>query len=139
MRGGGSTSYSDQRQPLMSPQELMEFPQQEVLVKTRGRRAFRLYKIVAWKDRVFAHRLLEAPPAVFPLKLPEEKADAVDVIAGVLASRMSPGLALNSGSEAGEEAAAGTAVDESDAADALLDAELLGAEEKIRSATSASG
>lgn len=139
MRGGGSTSYSDQRQPLMSPQELMEFPQQEVLVKTRGRRAFRLYKIVAWKDRMFAQRLLEAPPAVFPLKLPEEEADAVDVIAGDLASKMSPGLALKFGSEAGEEAETGTAVDESDAADARLDAELLRVEGMIRSAAGGRG
>jgi len=104
------------------------------LVKTRGRRAFRLYKIVAWKDRVFAHRLLEAPPAVFPLKLPEEEADAVDVIAGVLASKISPGLALRSRPESGEETEAGTAIDDSDAADAQLDAELLRVEGMIRSA-----
>ena len=117
----------------------MEFPQQEVLVKTRGRRAFRLYKIVAWKDRMFAHRLLEAPPAVFPLKLPEEEVDAVDVIAGGLASKMSLGLALKGGSETGEEADAGTAVDESDAADAQLDVELVRAEERIRPATGRRG
>ncbi|MBS0546139.1 MAG: type IV secretory system conjugative DNA transfer family protein [Proteobacteria bacterium] len=131
MRGGGSTSYSDQRQPLMSPQELMEFPQHEVLVKTRGRRAFRLHKIVAWRDRLFAQRLLEAPPAVPPLRLPEEKADALAAIENALLSRMSSGLALRSRPGSGEEAGAAPAVIDDDAADALLDAELVRMAERI--------
>jgi type IV secretion system protein VirD4 len=135
MRGGGSTSYSDQRQPLMSPQELMEFPQREVLVKTRGRRAFRLHKIVAWKDRLFAERLLEAPPPVQPLKLPVEKVDALAAIAGALASKMSPGLALRSGSVPAEEANSWPVIEDSDAADAELDRELVRVSEKLERAT----
>jgi type IV secretory pathway TraG/TraD family ATPase VirD4 len=131
MRGGGSTSYSDQRQPLMSPQELMEFPQQEVLVKTRGRRAFRLYKIVAWKDRVFAHRLLEAPPVVLALRLPDNNVNAVADIANALASMMSPGLVLKKNSELSEENNVALDLNDSDAADAELDRELLRVSKKI--------
>ena len=69
-RGTVSTSESDQRKPLMSPQELMLYPEKEILLKTRGRRPFRLRKLRAWHDEPFRKRMTMAPPAIASLPLP---------------------------------------------------------------------
>lgn len=65
-RGGSSTSEGEHRRAQMLPQEIMELPKNEVLVKARGLRTFRLRKIEAWQDETFKPRMAMRAPKVEP-------------------------------------------------------------------------
>ena len=68
-KGHRSSTESDQRRPLMLPQELIQMPPDSLLVLRAGMPPIRGRKIVYWKERVFARRVLP-PPEVAPKALP---------------------------------------------------------------------
>lgn len=65
-RGAGgstvSTSYSEERRPLMLPQEIKEFPKDEELIFIEGCPPIRCRKNWYFKDRFFRQRLMEPLP-----------------------------------------------------------------------------
>jgi type IV secretion system protein VirD4 len=61
--GHRSVSESDQRRALMLPQELIQMPSDRLLVLRAGMPPVRGRKIVYWRERAFARRILP-PPAV---------------------------------------------------------------------------
>ncbi|HEX5264393.1 MAG TPA: type IV secretory system conjugative DNA transfer family protein [Phenylobacterium sp.] len=68
-KGHRSTTESDQRRPLMLPQELIQMEPDRLLVLRAGMPPVRGRKIVYWNERAFASRVL-APPTVAPRPLP---------------------------------------------------------------------
>jgi type IV secretion system protein VirD4 len=73
-QGRRSQTESDQRRPLMLPQELIQMPADQLIVLRAGLPAVRGRKIVYWRERAFASRV--APPprlasrALTPAPLP---------------------------------------------------------------------
>jgi type IV secretion system protein VirD4 len=67
-RGSWSTTESDQRRPLMLPQEILQMPPEHLIVLKAGMPAARGRKIVYWRERRFARRV-KPPPAVEPLSV----------------------------------------------------------------------
>jgi type IV secretion system protein VirD4 len=63
--GHRSVSESDQRRALMLPQELIQMPPSRLIVLRAGMPPVRGRKIVYWRERAFAKRVLR-PPAVAP-------------------------------------------------------------------------
>ncbi len=63
--GHRSVSESDQRRALMMPQELIQMPSDRLIVLRAGMPPVRGRKIVYWRERAFARRVL-APPEVKP-------------------------------------------------------------------------
>jgi len=63
--GHWSTTESDQRRPLMLPQELIQMPNHRLLVLKAGMPPVRADKIVYWREKAFARRVI-ATPAVLP-------------------------------------------------------------------------
>lgn len=61
--GHRSVSESDQRRALMLPQELIQMPADRLIVLRAGMPPIRGRKIVYWRERAFAERVLP-PPAV---------------------------------------------------------------------------
>lgn len=59
--GHWSTTESDQRRPLMLPQELIQMPSNRLLVLKAGMPPVRAEKIVYWRDKAFARRVIAAP------------------------------------------------------------------------------
>ena len=59
--GHWSTTESDQRRPLMLPQELMQMPGHRLLVLKAGIPPIRGDKIVYWRDKAFRRRVTAAP------------------------------------------------------------------------------
>jgi type IV secretion system protein VirD4 len=59
--GRRSHTDSDQRRPLMLPQELIQMPEDRLLVLRAGLPPVRGRKIVYWRERVFTRRLQPAP------------------------------------------------------------------------------
>jgi type IV secretion system protein VirD4 len=59
--GHWSTTESDQRRPLMLPQELIQMPANRLIVLKAGIPPIRGEKIVYWKDVAFRRRLVPAP------------------------------------------------------------------------------
>ncbi len=69
--GHWSTTESDQRRPLMLPQELIQMPANRLIVLKAGMPPVRGEKIVYWRERVFKRRLFAAPvvtprPSIVP-------------------------------------------------------------------------
>lgn len=67
--GRRSTTQSDQRRALIMPQELIQMSANELIVLRAGMAPARARKIVYWKERAFARRVL-APPPVAALPSP---------------------------------------------------------------------
>ena len=63
--GRRSTTESDQRRPLMLPQELMQMPKEQLIVLKAGLPPVRGRKIVYWREKAFAARV-QSPPPVAP-------------------------------------------------------------------------
>lgn len=63
-QSGTGRSTSDQQRAVMLPQELMEFPAAECIIKLRGTRTIRANKIIYYKDETFTRRL---NPEKYPL------------------------------------------------------------------------
>lgn len=63
--GRRSTTASDQRRPLMLPQELMQLPADALLVLKAGLPPTRGRKIVYWRERAFTDR--QRPPPEIPV------------------------------------------------------------------------
>jgi type IV secretion system protein VirD4 len=63
--GHWSTTESDQRRPLMLPQELIQMPSHRLLVLKAGMPPLRADKIVYWREKAFNRRVVAAP-AVSP-------------------------------------------------------------------------
>ena len=63
--GHWSTSESDQRRPLMLPQELIQMPAHRLLALKAGIPPVRGEKIVYWREQAFARRVV--PPPVVPV------------------------------------------------------------------------
>jgi type IV secretion system protein VirD4 len=63
--GRWSTTESDQRRPLLLPQELIQMPADRLLVLKAGLPPVRGRKVVYWREPAFAKRVLP-PPAVAP-------------------------------------------------------------------------
>jgi type IV secretion system protein VirD4 len=63
--GHWSTTESDQRRPLMLPQELIQMPAHQLIVLKAGVPPARADKIVYWREKAFSRRVI-APPAVPP-------------------------------------------------------------------------
>lgn len=59
--GHRSNTESDQRRPLMLPQELMQMPADRLIVLRPGLPAVRGRKIVYWRERLFTRRQRAAP------------------------------------------------------------------------------
>jgi type IV secretion system protein VirD4 len=59
-KGSRSLTESDQRRPLLLPQELIQMPQDELMVLRAGLPPIRGRKIVYWREKLFTSRL--APP-----------------------------------------------------------------------------
>ncbi|MGH6964305.1 MAG: type IV secretory system conjugative DNA transfer family protein [Phenylobacterium sp.] len=59
--GHRSNTESDQRRPLMLPQELMQMPDDRLIVLRAGLPAVRGRKIVYWRERLFTRRQRPAP------------------------------------------------------------------------------
>ena len=68
-RGHRSSTDSDQRRPLMLPQELIQMPPDRLLVLRAGLPPVRGRKIVYWQERAFRRRL-RPPPAIASRALP---------------------------------------------------------------------
>jgi type IV secretion system protein VirD4 len=64
-RGSWSTTESDQRRPLMLPQEILLMPPERLIVLRAGMPASQGRKIVYWREKRFARRV-KPPPAVAP-------------------------------------------------------------------------
>lgn len=62
--GRRSVSESDQRRALMMPQELIVMPQDRLLVLRAGLPPVKARKVVYWRERTFARRVL--PPPLVP-------------------------------------------------------------------------
>jgi type IV secretion system protein VirD4 len=60
--GHRSNTESDQRRPLMLPQELMQMPDDRLIVLRANLPAVRGRKIVYWRERLFTRRQRPAPP-----------------------------------------------------------------------------
>lgn len=60
-KGHRSSTQSDQRRPLMLPQELMQMPDNQLIVLRAGMPAVRGCKIAFWRERVFTRRQRPAP------------------------------------------------------------------------------
>ncbi|WP_372785996.1 type IV secretory system conjugative DNA transfer family protein [Phenylobacterium sp.] len=60
-KGHRSRTESDQRRPLMLPQELMQMPADRLIVLRAGMPAVRGRKIVYWRERAFRRRQTPAP------------------------------------------------------------------------------
>jgi type IV secretion system protein VirD4 len=60
-KGNDSRTETDQRRPLMLPQELMQMPQDRLIVLRANLPAVRGRKIVYWRERVFTRRQRPAP------------------------------------------------------------------------------
>lgn len=63
--GHWSTSESDQRRALMLPQELIQMPAHRLLVLKAGIAPVRADKIVYWREKAFARRVV--PPPIVPV------------------------------------------------------------------------
>ena len=72
-KGHRSSTESDQRRPLMLPQELIQMPPDRLLVLRAGMPPVRGRKIVYWRERPFIRRVLP-PPAVSSQALPTRPA-----------------------------------------------------------------
>ncbi len=59
--GHWSTTESDQRRPLMLPQELIQMPASRLIILKAGMPPVRGTKFVYWRERAFRRRLLPAP------------------------------------------------------------------------------
>jgi len=59
--GHWSTTESDQRRPLMLPQELIQMPSHRLLVLKAGMPPVRGEKIVYWREKAFSRRVVPAP------------------------------------------------------------------------------
>ncbi|MFN3669615.1 MAG: type IV secretory system conjugative DNA transfer family protein [Brevundimonas sp.] len=68
--GRRSQTESDQRRPLMLPQELMQLPPHALIVFKAGAPPVRGRKIVYYRDRVFTARLRPAPPVPLAPRAP---------------------------------------------------------------------
>ncbi|WP_108653168.1 type IV secretory system conjugative DNA transfer family protein [Dongshaea marina] len=68
-------TVSDQKRPLMLPQELQEMSQKKQIIMIRGMKAIFCDKIAYYRDRVFLDRLKEVSPSLKALgrKRPTEK------------------------------------------------------------------
>ena len=76
--GRRSTTASDQRRPLMLPQELMQLPANALIVLKAGLPPTRGRKIVYWRERAFTDR--QRPPPTIPVAprvSPAEPAESV--------------------------------------------------------------
>lgn len=73
--GARSVSQSDQRRALMWPQELLALPPNELLVLRSGVAPVRGRKIVYYRDKAFAPRVL-APPVIAPRTEPSSPGPA---------------------------------------------------------------
>jgi type IV secretion system protein VirD4 len=62
---GGQITFSDQRRPLLLPQEVKELGNEAALIFYEGLRPIRCRKIRYFRDRRFTHRLM--PPPVQPI------------------------------------------------------------------------
>jgi type IV secretion system protein VirD4 len=71
-RGHRSSTESDQRRPLMLPQELIQMPPDRLLVLRAGLPPVRGRKIVYWKERAFVSRV-RPPPTVAPRPAPSRR------------------------------------------------------------------
>lgn len=71
--GRRSLSESDQRRPLMLPQELIQMPPGEMIVLRAGLPPIKARKIVYWRERVFRRRL-RPPPTLVQRPLPPPEA-----------------------------------------------------------------
>jgi type IV secretion system protein VirD4 len=60
-KGSHSSTESDQRRPLMLPQELMQMPDDRLILLRANLPAVRGRKIVYWRERLFMRRLQPAP------------------------------------------------------------------------------
>jgi type IV secretion system protein VirD4 len=60
-KGNDSRTETDQRRPLMLPQELMQMPQDRLIVLRANLPAVRGRKIVYWRERMFTRRQRPAP------------------------------------------------------------------------------
>ena len=81
--GRRSTTASDQRRPLMLPQELMQLPADALIVLKAGLPPTRGRKIVYWRERVFTDR--QRPPPAIPIAprlSPAEPAESAGVAPG---------------------------------------------------------
>lgn len=63
-QSGIGRSTSDQQRAVMLPQELMEFPASECIIKLRGTRTIRADKIIYYKDPSFIKRLQYPVPEI---------------------------------------------------------------------------
>ncbi|WDK04509.1 type IV secretory system conjugative DNA transfer family protein [Xanthomonas campestris] len=63
-RAGGSESESDQKRPLMMPQELKEMSQREQIINLENTKAIKCTKIRYYDDWVFLDRLAEVDPTL---------------------------------------------------------------------------
>jgi type IV secretion system protein VirD4 len=77
-KGSRSLTESDQRRPLMLPQELIQMPRDQLIVLRAGLPPIRGRKIVYWRERAFARRVRQPPtvptrpaPAAAPLSAPQ--------------------------------------------------------------------
>lgn len=73
-RSGGSESESDQKRPLMMPQELKEMSQREQIVNLENTKPIKCTKIAYFSEPVFMDRLKEVSPSLKALgrKLPSK-------------------------------------------------------------------
>lgn len=76
-RGGVTESFSEQRRPLMLPQELKELARDKEIILLENTRPILAERICYWRDPVFASRVVAAPqvPALDlkrPVQIPRE-------------------------------------------------------------------
>ncbi|HZZ33050.1 MAG TPA: type IV secretory system conjugative DNA transfer family protein [Phenylobacterium sp.] len=79
-RGHRSRTDSDQRRPLMLPQELMQMPADRLLVLRAGLPPVRGRKIVYWRERVFKRRV--KPPPHVPARPLADRVDPAPITGG---------------------------------------------------------
>jgi type IV secretion system protein VirD4 len=96
-KGNRSASESDQRRLLSLPQELLQMPQDRLLVLHAGLPPIRGRKIVYWRDRLFTRRVAPPPAvparAIVPTPAPEVPTDPLILHLGPLAVAEAESLA----------------------------------------------
>lgn len=89
-RSGTSESESDQKRPLMLPQELKELPQRKQIVNLENTKPILCEKIAYYEDEVFLDRLREVSPSLAKLGKRKPNRSQLETAwgAGELASRV---------------------------------------------------
>jgi type IV secretion system protein VirD4 len=138
-RGGSSESVSEQRRPLLLPQELKELGREKEIILMENTKPILATRICYWQDPNFSTRVLAAPlvPAIDLARfLAEEQRRPLEVPSEENGERSDPS---HSGREGGETGARGRPKELSSRLDDLSEEEVMAYVERQFSGLNGSG